>query len=141
MKKNNFLISHTSYYIIEKNKKISKRHAKDFLNLNSLIFSCDIGCSTVMIKKTILNKKNNFPELKTKEDFVLWLKLLKKGHKIYGLKDLLSNWQKTPNSLSSNNLQKILDGFRVYNSYMNFGKIKSFIYLFLLSINFIFKIN
>ena len=83
MKKNNFLISHTSYYIIEKNKKISKRHAKDFLNLNSLIFSCDIGCSTVMIKKTILNKKNNFPELKTEEDFVLWLKLLKKGQKIY----------------------------------------------------------
>ena len=139
MKKNNYLISHTSYYIYEDNIKLSKRFARDFLNTNSLIFSCDIGCSTVMIKKNILNKKNNFPGLKTKEDFVLWLKLLNKGYKIYALKKFLSYWQKSPNSLSSNIFQKIFDGFSVYNKYMKFRKIKSIFYLFLLSINFIIK--
>ena len=46
---------------------------KNFLRLNDLIKSCDIGLSTVMIKKTHL-KTNKFPNLKTKEDFVLWLK-------------------------------------------------------------------
>ena len=76
MKKNNYLISHTSYYIYKDNIKISKRFARNFQNLNSLIFSCDIGCSTVMIKKNVLNKKDNFPELKTK-GFCTLVKIVK----------------------------------------------------------------
>ena len=42
-----------------------------------LLKSCDIGLSTVIVKKNIL-PKNPFPILKTKEDYVLWLKLAKK---------------------------------------------------------------
>ena len=42
-----------------------------------LLKSCDIGLSTVMINKNLL-KKNKFPNIKTKEDYVLWLKILKK---------------------------------------------------------------
>ncbi len=141
MKNNKAVITHTSYNIIENNKIISTRHARNFLNFNSLIFSCDIGCSTVMLKKKILFKNENFPPLKTKEDFVLWLKLLKKGKKIYSIDKILSNWQKTPKSLSSNVKQKMFDGFKVYNQYMKFGKIKSFFYLFVLSINFLIKNN
>jgi len=141
MKNNKVVISHTSYNIIENNKKISTRYARNFLNFNSLVFSCDIGCSTVMLKKKILFKYENFPPLKTKEDFVLWLKLLKKRNKIYSINKVLSNWQKTPKSLSSNIKQKLFDGFKVYNQYMKFGKIKSFFYLFVLSINFLIKNN
>ena len=85
MKNNKVVISHTSYNIVDNNKKISTRYARNFLNFNSLVFSCDIGCSTVMLKKEILFKNENFPPLKTKEDFVLWLKLLKKKNKIYSL--------------------------------------------------------
>ena len=139
MKVNKISISHTSYNIIENNKIISCRSARDFLTLKSLIYSCDIGCSTVTLKKNVLFHKQNFPSLKTKEDFVLWLKLLKKGNKIFSLKRKLTNWQKTPNSLSSNVEQKLIDGYKVYNQYMKFGKIKSIIYLIILSINFLFK--
>ena len=45
---------------------ISKRNAKNFLRLNDLIKSCDIGLSTVMIKKSHL-KTDKFPNLKTKK--------------------------------------------------------------------------
>ena len=141
MKNNKVVISHTSYNIIENNKKISTRNARNFLNFNSLVFSCDIGCSTVMLKKKILFKHENFPPLKTKEDFVLWLKLLKKRNKIYSINKVLSNWEKTPKSLSSNVKQKLFDGFKVYNQYMKFGKIKSLFYLFVLSMNFLIKNN
>lgn len=139
MKNNKVVISHTSYNIVDNNKKISTRYARNFLNFNSLVFSCDIGCSTVMLKKEILFKNENFPPLKTKEDFVLWLKLLKKKNKIYSLNKVLSSWQKTSKSLSSDTKQKLFDGFKVYNQYMKFGKIKSLLYLFVLSINFLIK--
>ena len=91
------------------------------------------------MKKEIINDETKFPNLKTKEDFVLWLKLLKKKIKIYGLKENLVSWRKSENALSSSFFQKILDGFRVYNKYMNFNLITSIYYLFLLSLNYMVK--
>ena len=133
-------ICHTSYKIINnQNKKIGFREARNFFTVNDLIKSCDIGLSTVLLRKKILNKNLKFPKLQTKEDFVLWLKLLKKKIKIYGLKENLVSWRKSENALSSSFFQKILDGFRVYNKYMNFNLIKSIYYLFLLSLNYMVK--
>ena len=79
MKKNNYKISHTSYEIIDlKNNVIGNRKAKNFSDLKELLKSCDIGLSTVILEKEILSDECLFPSLKTKEDFVLWLKILKK---------------------------------------------------------------
>ena len=58
MKLNKLDITHTSYEIIGKNGQIiGYRNARDFKNLSSLLKSCDIGLSTVIIKKSILKKK------------------------------------------------------------------------------------
>ena len=139
MKRREIIFSHTSYSIVDgQNMIISKRNAKNFLRLKDLIKSCDIGLSTVMIKKSYL-KTNKFPNLKTKEDFVLWLKLLSKNVKIYGIDKNLVLWNKIENSLSSSLIQKLLDGFKVYNYYMKFNFLKSFYYLFLLSLNYLKK--
>ena len=80
MKQNNYKISHTSYYIIDDKKKIiGQRRARDLLSINDIIKSCDIGLSTVVLEKNIIvRNKIKFPNLKTKEDFVFWLMLLKK---------------------------------------------------------------
>ena len=77
--------------------------------------------------------------MKTKEDFVLWLKILNSGNTIYALDENLTIWTKTNNSLSSSIFQKLKDGYRLYNHYMKFNFIKSLIYTFILSINFILK--
>ena len=139
MKLREIIFSHTSYSIVDsQNMIISKRNAKNFFRLNDLIKSCDIGLSTVMIKRCYLNN-NKFPNLKTKEDFVLWLKLLSKNIKIYGINKNLVLWNKIENSLSSSLIQKFLDGFKVYNYYMKFNFLKSFYYLFLLSLNYLKK--
>ena len=136
----NLDISHTSYYIVdEKNIILGKRFAKNFFLLKELLKSCDIGLSTVVIKKELISDEIKFPALKTKEDFVLWLKLLKKNIKIYGLNEVLTFWTKSDDTLSSSTIQKIIDGFRVYNKYMNFNYIKSTYYLFCLSINYLLK--
>ncbi len=77
--------------------------------------------------------------MKTKEDFVFWLKISQKGINFYGIDKLLVNWRKLDDSLSSSTLQKIYDGFNVYYKYMNYGFLKSLYYLFLLSINYLKK--
>ncbi len=140
MKKNDYFITHTDYEIVDKNNEvIGYRSARNFFSLSSLLKSCDIGLSTVMIKKKILSKNTLFADFKTKEDFVLWLKILKKDIKIYGFRSNLTKWRKTEDSLSSSVLQKLKDGFKVYYQFMNFNIIKSLYYLSILSLNFMIK--
>ena len=140
MKKNNYLISCTSYKIVNFNNEIvNSRNVKEVLNFKNLIYSCDIGLSTVMLKKNMLNKNYIFPNIKTKEDYVFWLKITKDNINIYGLQNELTNWRKLDDSLSSNFYQKIIDGFRVYHTYLGFNFFKSIIYLFILSINYLRK--
>lgn len=140
MKKNRLIVSHTTYDIINKHKKvISTRTARDFYAVNDLLKSCDIGLSTVIISKKIKELDLQFPNLKTKEDFVLWLSILKKNIPIIAFNKNLSYWRKLDNSLSTSVLQKLIDAYRVYNKHMNFNFIKSLYYVLCLSINFLKK--
>jgi teichuronic acid biosynthesis glycosyltransferase TuaG len=140
MKKKRADFSYTAYEIINSDVlKKYKREAKSNLNYESLIRSCDIGLSTVMMKKKLFNSYCKFPNLKTKEDYVLWLKLAKKKIVLYGLNIILTQWRTTNNSLSKNSIQKIFDAFLVYNKYMKFSFLKSCQSVFLLSLNYIIK--
>jgi teichuronic acid biosynthesis glycosyltransferase TuaG len=138
MRRNNFNFSHTSYKIIDENNNLlGKQIAKKNTSYADLLRSCDIGLSTVIVKKDII-AKNNFPNLKTKEDYVLWLKLAKKN-KIYGFKNFLSSWRRNKNSLSSSTFQKIFDAFRVYYKYENLNFFISILRVFVLSNFYFFK--
>ena len=140
MLKNKFKISHTSYDIINnKNQFIKTMKAKNFDNYNKLLPSCDIGLSTVILEKKIISSTCQFPNLKTKEDFVLWLLILKKGFKIGALKKSLTLWMKLDNSLSAPVLQKIIDGFRVYYIHMKFNLFKSLYLLLVLCLRYLKK--
>lgn len=140
MIKKNVDISHTTYSVInEKDKFIKERKAKSFSNYKEILTSCDIGLSTVVLNKKIISEKIKFGDLKTKEDFVLWLTILQENIVISGLDQNLSFWRKTNNSLSSSVIQKLIDGFRVYNKHLNFNFFKSFYLLICLSLNYLKK--
>ena len=97
-----------------------------------------IGLSTVMINRIII-KDINFPNLKTQEDFALWLSLIKKGHKLSHINDSLSSWRKCNDSLSSNNLQKIIDAFKLYYIHQNKNLLLSIYSVIVLGYNKLFK--
>ena len=136
---NNIEFCFTSYSIINKKNTIIKFiKAKKNIEYKDLIKSCDIGLSTVMLKKKLL-KNTKFPKIKTKEDYVLWLKLSKKNIKMMGFDQKLVLWRKLDNSLSSSVFQRVHDAFYVYNTHLNFNFIKSIYYIFLMSLNFFRK--
>tara|TARA_B100000768_G_scaffold60832_1_gene58954 strand:- start:1341 stop:2090 length:750 start_codon:yes stop_codon:yes gene_type:complete len=139
MLNNKIKFSFTSYSIINKKNTIIKLiKAKRTIGYNDLIKSCDIGLSTVMIKKDLL-KKNKFPRIKTKEDYILWLKLSKQNIKMMGINQSLVSWRKLDNSLSSSIFQRIKDAFYVYNNFLKFSFIKSIYYISIMSLNFFKK--
>ena len=138
MKKFNYNVSHTAYYIIDKNaKKLALRKSKN-LNFESLKKSCDVGLSTVIIKKMILRKDRLFSNFTTKEDYYLWLKIANHGEIFHYIKQPLSYWRKTHNSLSDSIIQKFIDSIKVYNHFEN-NFIISIYRTIILSLNFIIK--
>lgn len=137
MQKNNLEMSYTSYDIL-RNGKFKRVTIQKRYTYKDLVKKCDIGLSTVIIKASILNK-GIFPNLKTQEDFSLWLKYFRKKIISQGLNLSLSVWRDTPNSLSSNIKQKLMDAFKVYYKYENKNFFASVYSVLVLSINKIIK--
>jgi len=124
MKKKKILFTHTSYLIINnQNKLIGKSYVKKFIKYEDLINSCDIGLSTVIVSSKI-KKEMNFCSLKTKEDYVLWIKLSKK-YTLYGINRFYTKWRNLSSSISSSIYRRIIDAFFVYYFFEKFSLIKS----------------
>ena len=139
MKQNNINFCYSSYQIIDTNEKIIKKIiAPKEINYKDLLYACNIGLSSVMMGYKVL-QKNKFTNLKTKEDYLLWLRLSKKKIKMKGMKEILFTWRKTDNSLSSSLFQKLNDALKVYNHHLRFNLLKSIFLTIMLSINFILK--
>jgi teichuronic acid biosynthesis glycosyltransferase TuaG len=131
--------SHTSYQIINENGKVLSERTAKKLNYKNLLNSCDIGLSTVIIKKNLFKKNTLFPNLKTKEDYVLWLNLSKKGIIFEAVKKNLAKWRSSKLSLSSSTIQKFKDAYLVYSRYEKLGVLISLYRVLILSVSYIKK--
>ena len=139
MKKNSLDFSYSDYSIInEKGILIKKIKSPKTIKFKNLLFSCDIALSSVTIRSKLL-RGEKFSNIKTKEDYLLWLKLSQKNIKMMGIRENLIFWRKTNNSLSSSIVQKFKDAFLVYNKYLKLNFLVSIVLIFFLSINSIIK--
>ena len=139
MRKKNFYFSHTDYNLINtRNKIIGEMVVKKTLTYNDLLRSCDIALSSVILKRSLLKGSLKFGNTKTKEDFLLWLKISKRVV-IYGINNKLLKWRKTENSLSSDIIQKLTDAFIVFNKAEKQNFLITFFYVIRLSIYYILK--
>jgi len=139
MIKNLVEFSFTSYGIIdEEDKLLITRRVKKNAYYNDLIKTNIIGLSTVIVNKNLLSKLR-FPNLKTQEDYALWLNLLRQGVKLNHFNKVLSYWRKTNNSLSSNTVNKIFDAFRLFYKYEKKNLLSSITSVIILSLNKILK--
>ena len=134
LNKNKYDFVFCNYIKKQNNKEKVISFKKKFLDYSLLLKSCDIGLSTVLIKSYLI-KNNLFPNLITKEDFVVWLKITKQNKIAYCLNETLVIWNKSKNSLSSDVFQKIKDGYAVYRTYQKFSVFKSILFLLILSLN------
>ena len=139
MKEKKINFSYCGYQIISKSKKfIKKIISPKKVTFQKLLYACDIGLSTVILKSNLL-KSNKFSSLKTKEDYLLLLALSKKNIIMLGLDKNLVSWRKTDNSLSESTIQKLKDAFLIYNKHLKFNFIKSIYHVIFLSLNFFRK--
>jgi glycosyltransferase involved in cell wall biosynthesis len=127
---NNYNLTHTAYELIDNlgnilNKTITP--AK-ILSYNDMLYSNKIGCLTAMYNQSELGKIH-MPLLRKRQDYGLWLKILKTGEKAYGLPEVLSLYRNTENSISNNKLDLIKWNWKLFREAENLSIAKSIYYL------------
>ena len=87
-----------------------------------------VGCSTA-IYDTDYYGKRYFPEIRKRQDFGLWLDLLKDGTTGYGLSEVLTEYRVRNTGLSGRKIELIKHNWRLYREVLGFSAIRSLYYL------------
>ncbi|MDN6730692.1 MAG: glycosyltransferase family 2 protein [Atopostipes suicloacalis] len=130
MQKNNYLFTSTDYAEInesgEETGKVIKSHPK--LDYNGVLKYCP-GNSTVMYNA---EKLGIFfiPDIKRRNDFVMWLQVIKKAEHIYGLPEILTYYRVREGSLSKDKKKLIKYQWKVYRNIEKLPLVKSIFLLF-----------
>lgn len=86
------------------------------LTLEKYLKTTCIGLSTVIVHKSILNV-HKFTMDRTRQDTILWIKILKSGIKVGTLDESLVRYNVRKNSISSNKFKAALKVFNVYSEH------------------------
>jgi len=129
MKENNYFFSHTSYgYIDEKGDKIkSTLHVSIEVSYKQLLKRTEISCLTAIYNA---NKIGKFymSEHANKQDYALWLKILKSGVKSYGIDQELAYYRQVNNSATSNKYKLILKHILFLKETQSFSTLEALYY-------------
>ena len=115
MQKNDYAFSCTSYaQINEQGEPLGKiKHCIPKTNYNRLLLDNPVGNSTVMYSVKKMGKFT-VPNIRKRNDYALWLKMLKKEKYVYGLPEVLMYYRVCSNSISSNKFKLIKYQWQVY---------------------------
>ncbi|UFT98892.1 glycosyltransferase [Radiobacillus kanasensis] len=130
MKDNNYLFSYSTYSIINENGNFLNKtiRATNFVDYRTLLKKPGtIGCLTVILDREQIGDVL-MPNIKTRQDFALWLKILKTGINAYGLDEDLALYRKVPGSISSNKIKAAKKNWYVYRNIEKLNLIKSLWY-------------
>lgn len=83
------------------------------ISYNQYIRNTIIGCLTVVIDR---EKTGDFrmPLIKTSHDMALWLLIMKRGFKAYGLNDVMATYRLVSTSNTAKKLKAVKDVWKVY---------------------------
>lgn len=125
MEENNYLFSCTSYTKIDENGNELNQivYAKKKSDYNGVLKTCP-GNSTVIYNAEQLGKFK-IPNIKKRNDYVLWLKVIKKARYLYGLDEPLSSHRVRKGSVSSKKISLIKYHWIVYRKYEGLSLLKS----------------
>lgn len=97
---------------------------KDKANYNTVLLMNPIGSSTLIMTSDLL-KNVDIPEIRTANDYSLWLQILKVYPYVYGMHEILMLYRVWPHSISYNKFKKVKFHWQVYREYEHFSVLKS----------------
>ncbi len=129
---NNYELTFTSYKVNSEDG-INTGSVKCLSELSYFRLLCDncVGCLTAIYDTKQMGKMY-MPMLRKRQDWCLWLSILKKCKQGYGLQEELAEYRVMANSVSSNKLSLVEYNIKVYNEFLGHSKFVSYIMFFIL---------
>lgn len=130
MKKNNISFSYSDYELIDEKSNllnISKKPA-GMLDYKELLKENQIGCLTAIYDQKKIGKCY-MPLIRKRQDYGLWLSILKKVPYAYKVPLSLGIYRVRVNSISSNKIELLRYNFNLFHIHENLSKIKAFYYV------------
>lgn len=139
MEQKNVAFSYTSYYeSLEDDRKLWLIDCNLTMNYHDFLRG-SVGCLTVVYDVGILGKVY-MPEIRKRQDWALWLLLVKQCSCALGIQQPLAIYRLRENSISSNKWKLVKYNLNVYKEILHFSTIKSwFIFLFLFMPSYFYK--
>lgn len=128
MQSNKYPFTFTSYNKIneEGEKLVGIVKAKKKIAYKKALYKNPIGCLTVMYDVSFFGKQF-MPSIRKRQDYALWLKLLKKTN-AHGLQEPLSSYRVRNNSISANKWSLLKYEWKIYREEENLSILKSLFY-------------
>ncbi|MDV4314276.1 glycosyltransferase family 2 protein [Acinetobacter indicus] len=128
MLENDYDFTYTAYHKVnEYGEYLSKVNIPLKTQYNELLKTCVIGCLTAMYDSHKLGKVY-FPLIRKRQDFALWLKILKLTPYAYGLNEDLANYTVRSDSISANKLKAAQYNWYLYRNIEKLNILKSMYY-------------
>lgn len=129
MLKNNVVLSYSDYtFVNEQGELIDKiRHTPEELDYNKLLNVNIIGCLTAVYDSEAIGKVY-MPLIRKRQDYGLWLNILKIVPKAYRCPGVLAIYRIRENSVSSNKFKLLSYNFELFYKHQNLSAIKSLFY-------------
>ncbi|TYB96326.1 MAG: glycosyltransferase family 2 protein [Kosmotoga sp.] len=128
MKNNDFAFTFTRYQKINENgEKKGHISVPKKVNYKELLKHNVIGCLTAMYDIRAIGKVY-MPDILRRQDYGLWLRILKKVKYAYGLDENLAYYRVRKNTVSSNKIKAAQYQWKIYRSVENLNLLKSMYY-------------
>lgn len=129
MRDNDYHFTFTDYDIVDINgKKLPKCiKAKPIVTYKTALYKNPIGCLTAMYSVDFFGKQY-MPDIRKRQDYALWLKLLKKSDG-YGLNKCLASYRTGNKSISANKLDLLKYEWKIYREEEGLSLFASSFYL------------
>lgn len=139
MKKNNFAFSYCAYDIIdESGNYLNTYNVPEQTDYTSLLKQCVIGCLCAIYDTQILGKIY-MPLISKRQDYGLWLKILKLTPNAYGLTQSLAAYRLRQSSISRNKAKAMFYVWKIYRDIEKLPLFKSIYYFIVYAVNGLIK--
>lgn len=130
MEANSYSVSFTSYELMDEEGNSLKKQvvALPKVDYSKMLKSNYIGNLTGIYNTETLGKVY-MPKIRKRQDWALWLSLVKKAGFAYSIQEPLAKYRLREGSISSNKINLLKYNYNVYRKALKFGVLKSGLYL------------
>ena len=127
MKQNKLSFTYSPYNLMDGSGRfIGLRRSPSSITYNRTLVQNHIGCLTVVFD-TEIHGRLNMPDIRKRQDYGLFLLILKQIRWTRGLNEPLAAYRVSEKSLSSNKFKLLKYNFRIYTEVLSYSKARSMV--------------